>query len=1859
MACRLIISPITGQEVKSKTWNDIYNLVDKNEEEADRIYSMLSSRQFLQWFGDWINNPQNASKVVNDIGEPKIVYRGESSLFGKSEFTEDIVRPTQGVYFTDNIKVAKKHANRYEISNAQLYPVFLNVRNPINITQEQFYSEQGPFTNLSDYEAYVEDAVVTDTAEDNNQWGEVHQFYYVLNPNSIKSVFNRGSYIASNPDVTVEPEYPEYENFHFIVRDKGRKVGRISVNNNGEFLTVFMTQIANLGTANVGTNAYLQVAEWARNNGLTLRSDRISDRMSEAAKRLWRRFLLVDQAEVQQTDEGSRYIFTGAPSSVTGNIYAQAEDTESSVASPETLKKVKEFLQRIGVDTRLVNQIVVNGQKIGATGVADTLNKLIQVVNGKENVALTEEAAHFAVELLEQTGNPLFNQMMNKISSYDLYKATFAQYKSIYTKDGKPDVRKIKKEAIGKVLAEYIIKQEEGFTEKPELLNQTKNWWRQILEFLKGLIGKAGGFNPFEQAVAETVGNEGIVEVRAVEGQMFQLDKSEEVFNKLKEKHNQITKVDNGEENFYEVGGKRVAHRVTDKAKAYEEGLFKTKSVTPEQEKAWNIKKEKGTAGHKDMEDIFNMYVDPTTGFKREIPLDRPGLPNIGSEKIWNKLHDNFVERLNTFPANTRFMSEVMIYDEVTDTAGTIDFLAISPSGEISIYDWKFIDINTEKTKDIPWYKKRSFNIQLGAYKDILSKRYNLKNFKQVRIIPIKATYSYTNKKTRDSISLLDVKIGSTDVSEIEEDYLLPFALEGESTGNVALDKLIAKLNAVLHKIEISSSKKGEQFEKIEQINTLNSAIRKLQIQGNAELLVEQGLGLMKRYQDLIKSYETEFEGKSASDIPKETQEAMAEQLFDAHSILDVYSDVDIILKNMPTKLDKDLLDKLQDLSSNSRYIKRQIEEVSKRLTSDFVAKGVGIGNLLIPERAVAWLKKNFRTFSQAHTAATRVLYKLIDPILQKTDIEFNIEARKLAKIKEDIDKWASEKGIATKDVFKPLLSFDEKGRWRGKLIDKIDRKFYEDFKRATETSDIEWFEENVDLEAYENWYKEYREKRVKQINEGRYFADDEKNEKKREDLIKKLDSEYSLKEDSAYGNWRMRQLAIESKWLSTKYKDLLRAENAPLLALYNYTQERLRKSYDIGLLDAYKFRTFVPNVRADWVERQAFGSGPSQESWIQRNLAVQPDDQIYGYKDPLTGEVIDTVGAWYINDLGHKVTKEGETFVDYSDKSTDLIKVFALWNEQIIKYEYLTEVENRVRLLHMTEGLKSSIATNQFGAPLRERDANGKIVADRIIEIENNETNQEYLKKFIDYYLYGKQMTDAASFDVMIPNFYNKMAKAVNKKVGMQVMNEMDTEGSSISLAKTISTMNRFFQMKVMGLNVATSVSNLVGGTITSAVNAGTWFTKSDLVGGYAKLGSTRFHDTQGKKLAGLLNHFVPLLDNRKFETARRLSVSSAVDYLSSDWLFALQRGSDKVVQYPIAIAMLNNSTVIDGKIVNIRQYVRDKNAFGDRYNLSRNDRLALENKVEQEIEEMKKSSNLVNQVSIENDEIKFPEEISLDEQAKFRSFIQQMTKNAVGNSTKEDINQIRLGLIGQSLMMFKNWIPRLIDVRFSELRYNVGTDHYEYGRARMFMKAVVLSIIKQTNVIGGMISGSEKGIQFIKDIYLEKVKEFESRGEEFTMTEGEFIDMYIQSVKAELQELGILLGLFSGFLAMKSAIPDDDDDRTKGFWKYATKLSDKVTQELSFFYSPSSIAQIGNGSLFPSLGLLVDVQNIVKHVSTQAFGFTVSNEEIQESAKPLKYTFKTFPATKELVTWVALFNKDLGDELGIKITAEARQNR
>ena len=153
-------------------------------------------------------------------------------------------------------------------------------------------------------------------------------------------------------------------------------------------------------------------------------------------------------------------------------ILLQAKGTERTASPEETLSKVKIVLDKMGVSMQSLTDYAKGNPAVdvsNANALADLSAGIVAVAEGKEDVALTEEMVHIATAIIEQTNPKLITEMIRKIGGFKIYKDTLAEYRDLkeyQLPNGKPNIRKIKKEAVDKLIAEIIADGDiEAYTE--------------------------------------------------------------------------------------------------------------------------------------------------------------------------------------------------------------------------------------------------------------------------------------------------------------------------------------------------------------------------------------------------------------------------------------------------------------------------------------------------------------------------------------------------------------------------------------------------------------------------------------------------------------------------------------------------------------------------------------------------------------------------------------------------------------------------------------------------------------------------------------------------------------------------------------------------------------------------------------------------------------------------------------------------------------------------------------------------------------------------------------------------------------------------------------------------------------------------------------------------------------------------------------------------------------------------------------------------------------------------------------------------------------------------------------------------
>lgn len=197
---------------------------------------------FKNWFGDWEKDPQNASKVVDENGEPRVVYHGtygDFTVFDKAKIgsATDYGIWGRGFYFTN--------MENTPYGNKKL-ALFLNFRNPFIFNDYKSAEEIGDYLNIWDGNFHEDDrfgifrpyargaAQIAGSAQERGHDGLIAVLgkwteYIAFEPNQIKSATdNRGTFDPKNPDITFSVIGPnaatwgKYADKAFAGRDDGK-----------------------------------------------------------------------------------------------------------------------------------------------------------------------------------------------------------------------------------------------------------------------------------------------------------------------------------------------------------------------------------------------------------------------------------------------------------------------------------------------------------------------------------------------------------------------------------------------------------------------------------------------------------------------------------------------------------------------------------------------------------------------------------------------------------------------------------------------------------------------------------------------------------------------------------------------------------------------------------------------------------------------------------------------------------------------------------------------------------------------------------------------------------------------------------------------------------------------------------------------------------------------------------------------------------------------------------------------------------------------------------------------------------------------------------------------------------------------------------------------------------------------------------------------------------------------------------------------------------------------------------------------------------------------------------------------------
>lgn len=1588
-------------------------------------------------------------------------------------------------------------------------------------------------------------------------------------------------------------------------------------------------------------------------------------------------------------------------------VLFQSENLPQSIASPETVKKVKNAAEKMGISIRELSEYAkeIKLDITGINAVADITKRIIALSEGSENEAITEEMVHIATQILEQTNPKMVTEMISKIDRFKIYKQTLDLYRNdpyYQLPNGRVNIRKIKKEAVDKLITEIIINNSENTDQYPELreeVNQSlvRKWWNEILDWIRSIY-RTSNIDIFEKAAQKIMTGEGTVDPMVLElegGLMFQLsDKQIDIQKKIQETKNNVEKVPGEEKadpllldseeanNFYRVKKEdgtweKVTKRVTDRVKSWYRQRFGDKIFTEQEKKFNELKRKYGIQGHADFEEIHSRYYNED-GTKRTSPLPRPIKFNLPDQDMYDKLEKFYTDLIKTFPEETLIFSETIIYDEKQKEAGTIDFLAVEPSGKTHIFDWKFMNVGKNQ-EDVAWYKQGAYNIQIGRYKEILKTNYDIKEVGMMRAIPIIMEFEFQNKKKDTDPILKGIALGSTDVSKIQELKLLPVAEETESTGHEALDNIIRKLNAHLRQVskERVFTEEDKQF-KVERLNTLNRAIRLAHITHNVVPLIDVIEVMRKEGDRILEDYNTIYKNRPATleDSTNSELSDFADEMRNYIKLSEVFTDIGDELGNLiykegekdTAKTQEDLEkmiqreDYLSTLNEESRLIRISRKEI-KKAAEAFADKHIGQRNLvtglLKPEKIVKGLGSLFRGVSELPLRSLEILYKLTRNAQGRASEAALKEITKLIDIRDKL----KVRGEDLRKLVQQVYQKDDKGKIVNKLIHKYAKEFHTLVdKKANDGGDIKWLKENIDVEAYKKEAEEVIKRRIEAINRNRYSGSPEEETLTRENEINKVKQQFDIdrKDFNGWSNYVIKRHPLP-KWYSKEYESIRKDKD--LLDLYDFIVKFNEEAKEIGYINNNVAKTFLPYIRKSMAEQLAFDGNISPIQKFQQELELRAEDVGYGNINEVTGELENSVPKYYTHDF---------TYIngvnDYSDVSEDLFKNLILYIQQVEKYKYLTEIEGQLKLVKTLEEFKGHLNTGRTGNVIMK---DGKIQ-----ELPGNEENAKMFDDFLRVLVYDQRyVLSDSDTPLNIDKVINFVKKSVNSVAGKEVWKPNEA-ATPTSLIKTIDAANRGFQIKTLGLEFISGAVNAFGGNIQLATQAGAYFKAREFAKNEAKLTLQNFDNQEDRDIfAQLVNTFMPLKDDPAYEIYKQAGMSTLTRGSLGDLLFVFMRKPEQLIEKAVFLTLLENTMVVDGKLVNIREFV--KNKYKNRYDSSAKYR-EISSIIDREIEQLKKTSSIAATRKLEDGKLVIPglDLTNRNELQRLTNLSRRISRNATGNMSDGDINRMSMSIWTKSMMLFKNWIPKLADTRFSEFRkvsddFSVRINEngvaegqkYDIGRIRLLGHVLSDGIFKGVQNLTNILKLNDAGLVRLDDMFEEFRQKYEANsGETLNITREEFIDLIRQNLRRQVQELLFLGSLMGMALSLGFIAPEDDEDKaTKNFHRYAERVVDKFVGELSFFYNPVELEHILSGGIFPAVGIARDFEKFVSHFFTEITGVdfdpSTSFDDARKEALPIKYAMKMLPVTKSLVTYLSIFSEDFAKEFDVTIQKETRR--
>lgn len=467
-------------------------------------------------------------------------------------------------------------------------------------------------------------------------------------------------------------------------------------------------------------------------------------------------------------------------------------------------------------------------------------------------------------------------------------------------------------------------------------------------------------------------------------------------------------------------------------------------------------------------------------------------------------------------------------------------------------------------------------------------------------------------------------------------------------------------------------------------------------------------------------------------------------------------------------------------------------------------------------------------------------------------------------------------------------------------------------------------------------------------------------------------------------------------------------------------------------------------------------------------------------------------------------------------------------------------------------------------------------------------------------------------AFDAFV-NFYLYGQTIQNKDKAIKLGD------ASYSMTKIVQEVRSFVSLKTIGLNPVSAAAAYLGASsnMWMLASGGQYYTKKQLRKAHAL--NIKKDDTA----SAVFKYLATEQEDLNYRKANELSASKLARTFTMDNAYIGIQKADQAVDFNTTLAMLQNygTNPETGKITRLSRLPEGTKSIWDR-------------------------------TSIKNDKVVI-EEFDEKQYDALRTKVMAVTAKIKGQYSKEDLLLANTHILGQSLLMYRQWMPKLVAERFRTARYNEDLEEIEMGRYRVFfgelMAEGVLPKVKNLSGLlleiisfgGAKHKLTEGQTSRYFDEYLAQNPQMQKRIDNGEFTREELFEQYQETRIAQFRSLAFELRTYLVILAFIAAAGTDwDDDGEKFYEEFPLgaeliKIIDRYRLEVGAFVQPSDAKQLLRNP-FPIASILFDIEKLISNSLDETRdvlagedykGMFTWEKDTNDKTPKFKYTSKFLP--------------------------------